>query len=224
MSDFRGGSITGDHKVAPLGCSLTSSLGYDNISNQIKNEHGKYCAAIWSKYPIHKRINTYDEEAAVCCEITLPNKMPILIYGTIITYLSDKGPDEKSRYGEEHLKEILKQGSDWTNIIKRECPKVFCVAGDFNQPRDGSSWYSAHTANKRGVEELTNQLDINNLECITDIDFLKKGQLEDRHSVDHICITKNTFTLSDVGVWQGVFGDNKKLSDHNGVYADISLI
>lgn len=200
-----------------------SAFGYANKSNTIKNAYGKYYASIWSKYEIHKRIQTYDEETAVCCEIILPNKKNIVIYGTIITYLLDKGPSGTSKFADEHYKEILNHGRDWGNIIKRESPEIFCVAGDFNQPRDGSNWYSAHSANKKGVEELTSQLDKYNLECLTDKDFTESGQLQDRHNVDHICTTKNSINLHSVDVWQGTYGNNKKLSDHNGVYVDISL-
>jgi len=200
-----------------------SSFGYSQKSNKIKNEYGKYCASIWSKYEIIRRIKTYDEETAVCCAIKLPNQKNIIIYGTIITYLSDKGPAGTSKFAEEHYSEILKQSNDWGHIIKRESPEIFCVAGDFNQPRDGSSWYSAHSANKRGVEELTTQLGNYKLECLTDKNFTESGQLQDRHNVDHICITKNTIILNNVEVWQGTYGNNKKLSDHNGVFIDISV-
>lgn len=200
-----------------------SEFGYDHKSNKIKNAYGKYCASIWSKHEIRKRIQTYDEETAVCCEITLPNNKNIMTYGTIITYLSDKGPSGISKFAEEHYKEILNHGRDWENIIKSESPEIFCVAGDFNQPRDGSNWYSAHSANKKGVEELTLQLDKLNLECLTDHDFTASGQLQGRHNVDHICVTKNSIQPHRVGVWQGTYGNNKKLSDHNGVYVDISI-
>jgi endonuclease/exonuclease/phosphatase family protein len=198
-------------------------LGYAKKTNKIKNGYGKYYSAIWSKYPINRRVTTYDEETAVCCEIQILPDKKIIVYGTIITYLSDKGSSGKSKYAEEHYKEILNQGRDWKSIIEQESPEIFCVAGDFNQPRDGSSWYSAHAGNKKGVEELTHQLSVNDLECLTAEDFVKSEKLQDRHSVDHVCITQNTVNLYDVGVWQGVYGNNIKLSDHNGVYVDLSI-
>ena len=201
-----------------------AKYGYNCIQNLEKNEYGKFYSVIWSKYEIVKRISTYDEATAVCCKIVLPNRNDIIIYGTIITYLSDKGSEGISKYGEEHYKEILRQGEDWSNIIKKYSPKLFCLAGDFNQPRDGSSWYSAKAANKRGIEALTGELNKNNLTCLTDKDFFKSGELQDRHSVDHICLTKNTYQMHHVGVWQGSYGiANKKLSDHNGVFVEISM-
>jgi len=201
-----------------------TTVGYNKKTNKIKNVYGKYYASIWSKYPIIRRIKTYDEETAVCCEIQLADEQTLIVYGTIITYLSDKGLSGNSKFGDEHYKEILNQGKDWENIVQKESADIFCVAGDFNQVRDGSNWYSAHGVNKKGVDELTNQLSKNNLMCLTAADFTKTGQLEDRHSVDHICMTKNSIIINNVDVWQGTYGDDKKLSDHNGVYADISIV
>lgn len=195
-----------------------SSLGYSQV-NSDKNGYKKYCSTIWSRLPIRKTIKTYDCETAVCAEIQITPQINIIVYGTIITYQMDGVAGGKSKPWEEHRKAIVDQGADWAKIIADNGNSIFCIAGDFNQARDGSDWYFAQTTNKQGIADLTNQLVLNDLSCLTDDDFFKSKKLEYRHNVDHICIaTKYQQNCKKVAVWY-----EPELTDHNGVYVELQL-
>jgi hypothetical protein len=70
-----------------------SLIGYKRIIPEVKNKHRKHWSTIWSRLPILKEIRTYDSETAVCAEIEISLKISMIVYGTIITWQMDKGPD-----------------------------------------------------------------------------------------------------------------------------------
>jgi hypothetical protein len=187
------------------------------------NDYGKFYSAIYlgPRISLQKQLNTYDETTATCIQVNTPLG-EMIIYGTIITYHGDKGPNNDSPAWAEHYKAIEDQSKDW----KRIGGKVpLFVAGDFNQTRDES----ARTyGTKKGRELLGIELNTNHLTCLTTVDFGAKGKLKDdpkkgwpRNSVDHICMTDNAFKVVEVGAWDHFNKEGQYLSDHNGVYVDI---
>ncbi|MFZ4539232.1 hypothetical protein [Propionivibrio sp.] len=118
-----------------------------------------------------------------------------------------------------------RQGGDWNRIRNLYSDLPFVVAGDFNQVRDGSK--KGTYFSPKGKTLLTTALEKNNLSCLTEDDFGKKGELtawdetEDyRHNVDHICVTMGCFKEQQSGAWNN-FTDSHKLTDHNGVFVDL---
>jgi len=195
-----------------------SPLGFNQAASD-KNGYKKHCSTIWSKLPIVKTIKTYDTETAVCAELEISPQFKVIVYGTIITYQMDGVTTGNSKPWEEHRKAIIDHGNDWARIIADNRNSMFMVAGDFNQARDGSDWYFAHTTNKKGIADLTNQLTLNDLSCLTDEDFCKTKKLVDRHNVDHICVTtKYQQKCTKVAVWY-----EPELTDHNGVCVELQL-
>lgn len=201
-----------------------SEHGYSSVTCQ-QNEYGKYCSVIWSKHPIESIIPTYDVETAVCALVKI-NSKPILVYGSIITYAGDKGIDGKSKYWEEHYKEIGRQGDDWSRILQANPRIPFCVAGDFNQTRDGGQ---GTYGTPKGRALLTEQLERNSLICLTEEDYGATGRLTPdpkkgwaRSNIDHICLSRGIFEVVDTGAWDHFTDDGVYLSDHNGVYVDIN--
>lgn len=167
-----------------------SSIGYEGVSSAsyIDKNQERNCSAIWSKWPIEHKINTTDDETAVCAKIKSPFG-DFLVYGTILTYHGDKGSDGNSKSWAEHDKEIERQGDDWKRIqdLFQQVPLI--VAGDFNQARDKVGRY--HSPN--GIAGLDKQLRLSNLVSLTDEDFGKEGKLtispwsktgEYRHNID----------------------------------------
>lgn len=219
-------------KVAPDILVLTetcdqvdlSPYGYHAVYAQ-PNEYKKYCAAIWSKFPITRQHETGDPEATICAQIaTLLGDM--LVYGTIITYHGDKGPDKNSAAWVEHYKAIGLQGNDWARL-RAQTSLPLIVAGDFNQTRDGSSrtYGTAH-----GRDLLTEQLARSGLVCLTTEDFGATGKLRAdplkgwaRSNIDHICVAENVYEIGAVGAWDHFAEDGVYLSDHNGVYVDMNV-
>lgn len=212
-------SIDADIWILTETCSQVDlyPLHFSQIPSEL-NSYKKHCSTIWSRLPIRKIIKTYDAETAVCAEIEA-SELNIIVYGTIITYQMDGVQSGKSKPWEEHHKAISDHGVDWAKIIADNRNSIFCVAGDFNQARDGSDWYFANTTNRKGIDDLTKQLSLNNLSCLTDEDFCKSNKLEGRHNVDHICITSQYQQIcKKVAVWY-----EPELSDHNGVYVELQL-
>jgi hypothetical protein len=174
----------------------SSNHGYHSAKTH-KNCYGKYCSVIWSKYQISSAIPTYDPEIAVCARIKL-NAGYILAYGTIITYAGDKGIDGKSKYWEEHYKEIARQGEDWERILKANPGIPLCVAGDFNQTREAAS------------EPMARQTP-----------DPQKGWA--RNNIVHICLSRTGYKVLGSWAWDHFTSDGAYLSDHNGVCVDISF-
>ena len=203
--------------------------GYHCVAPHRKNKYGKYWSTIWSRLPITQQIDCYDNETAVCAQITTPLG-DVIIYGTIITWMNDPGidPNKNSPPWAEHEKSIVDHGADWRSIQDKYKGIPFVVMGDFNQTRDGAS---RGYRSPNGIQLLNDQLDRNQLKCITDNkDFGEKGELTPdpknkglyRHNVDHICVSRSRITVEHVGVWDH-FSEGTYLSDHNGIYTELSF-
>lgn len=201
--------------------------GYQCATPPLKNSYKKYWSTIWSKWPIVEQINCNDGETAVCTIIDTPSGK-MIVYGTIITWKNDKGPEKSSPAWFEHDKSIVVHGDDWKMIQDQHPGVPLIVAGDFNQTRDGAS---RGYRSPNGINLLNDQLRRNRLICISDDDFGKQGKLMPdpnnrdlyRHNVDHICVSTSRFAISQVGVWDHFSGETY-WSDHNGVYADLELL
>lgn len=210
---------------------VLATHGYPFSLTSQKNKYQKYYSTIWSKYPILNTIKTYDPETSVCAEVQTPLGNA-LVYGTIITYFGDRGPDESSPSPNwfEHHKAIKEHGDDWNQIYYNEydCRLPLLVCGDFNQPRDGSQ--SNRSKDGQNISMLSDELDRNNLNCLTNENFGASGKLTKnpnnnfiRNNIDHICLTNNAFAVKYVGAWDHFTESGIFMSDHNGVYVDLAL-
>lgn len=203
---------------------------YVSITPHRKNKYGKYWSTIWSKWKNFHQIDCYDNETAVCAQIETPDGN-LIVYGTIITWKNDPGcdPSKKSLPWAEHEKSIVDHGADWRRIQDQYRGIPFVVMGDFNQSRDGAS---RGYRSPNGIQLLNDQLALNQLFCITDKeDFGARGKLTPdprnkglyRHNVDHICVSRSRLTVKHVEVWDH-FSEKMYWSDHNGIYAELTLL
>lgn len=176
---------------------------------------GESLASIWSRWPIRRSIPTFDPYFAICAEIDSPCG-PLLVFGTVITYANDRGIDGKSRRWEEHRKSIDAHAADWQRLRETYPDHLICVAGDFNQSRDGSNWYEDACS----VDKLSSALNQAALQCVTELDMLAHGL--SRATVDHICLSHPlATTVQALGAWEGHTKAKERMSDHNGVFVDI---
>lgn len=177
---------------------------------------------ICSRFP-HQKISlesqTYE---TACVSLELDSNRPLIVYGTIIPYKNQNVvKSEKIAPGQayialwdEHKAAVAHQGNDWETLIQKYPNHALCVAGNFNQSRNNSGWYSAPE-----VEELlTEQLNRSHLECVTTKDL----GLAIRQTVSHICISQGFAKIDRVSAWENVAG-TIKMSDHNGVMATLSI-
>lgn len=203
--------LTETHSAIALdgyACLATSSQpGY--------HTDGESFAAIWSRWPIRRAIPTFDPYFSVCAEVDSPAG-PMLIFGTIITYANNPGPGGKARRWEEHRKSIAAHAADWRRLREEFPNHLLCVAGDFNQSRDGSGWYE----DADSVAKLSLALDRSSLKCVTELDMRANGL--SRATIDHICLSQPLASgVRTIGAWEGKAPDDCKMSDHNGVFIDV---
>lgn len=199
-----------------------SAIGLDGYSNLASSclpggyhTDGESCATIWLYWPIRQVVPTFDRHFAVCAEVDSPAG-PMLAFGTIITYANDPGPDGSSRRWEEHRKSVAAHAADWLRLRKQFPDHLLCVAGDFNQSRDGSGWYE----DADSVRMLSVALDQSSLQCVTELDMRANGL--SRATIDHICLPRPFANcVRTIGAWEGKTDDGLSLSDHNGVFIDV---
>lgn len=189
--------------------------------------------AIWSKWKIIKKIDTFDSFRTVCALIETPFDK-IIIYGTIIPY-HNAGND--IRYGklaykmwQMHKEDIARQGKDWQRIMSKHNDIPFFVIGDYNQTRDN---LPRGYGTKEAREILSQQLDNNDLTCVTGIDFASTNQLNEdpkkkrvRRNIDHISVSKkwlNNLKRYKINAWDNFTEDGYFMSDHNGVLIEFEI-
>lgn len=185
-----------------------------------KHGEGESYSSILSRWPILQQIPTHDPVYTVCAEIDTPDS-PIIVYGTIITYANDGVSSGTAKRWEKHRLSIERHAADWLRIRKQFPDHLFCVAGDFNQSRDGSGWYE----DKQSIKMLTAALSDAGIVCVTECDMRATGLLKTRASIDHICFsTSPSVRVTRLGAWEGTTPDGLRMSDHNGVVVDIEVV
>lgn len=207
--------LTETHEVIDL--SETHHGAFTRPSPR-KPRPGEACAAIWSRWPILRRIETSDPTEAVCVEIAHPSG-GILIYGSIIAYAGYKGPDGNSPAWEQHYRYIGWHGKDW-RMLREEFPgQLLITGGDYNQNRDGVRWYGT----RKGRDMLTEALEQAALKCVTEENFVASGKLRDRHTVDHICMDEELAgRVVSVTPWEREHPGGLRLSDHSGIVVELA--
>lgn len=202
--------------------SVIALHGYSCLASRslpAYHAEGESFATIWSRWPILRSIPTFDPYFAVCAEIDSPDH-PMIVFGTIITYANDPGPDGKARRWQEHRKSIDLHSTDWRRLREEFPNHPICVAGDFNQSRDGSGWYE----DTESLQKLSTALEQSSLRCVTEIDMRANGLLQTRASIDHICLSQHLAeNVQSIGAWEGTSQDGCRMSDHNGVVVEIAF-
>jgi hypothetical protein len=178
---------------------------------------------IWSRYPLHP-IETDGGAITVCAAVETPGR-PTIVYGTVLPYTGDPGPDGTSRGWAEFLRVVPLQAAEWTRLRAEHPDHRFCVAGDFNQSRDRRRWDGREWCSTRATRTaLDNGLASAGLVSATDEDFVATGKLTTRSNIDHVALdAASNAGVRDVGAWEAGQGDGPRLSDHNGVWVDVDL-
>jgi hypothetical protein len=159
--------------------------------------------------------------------------VPQRITGSTIPYHRDGCPPYgTARQWESHYGAIATQGAEWQRLRRQFPSAEFCMAGDYNQNRDGGRWYGT----KWGRSLLTLALIESRLRCVTEEDFIANGQLPDddqrgedgkrlsKRSIDHISLSHSwAEKVVKVGAWSGTTESGYHLSDHSGVFADLLM-
>lgn len=190
--------------------------------------HGPECrTSIWTKLQVVRQISVLDAETCVCVELE-SQYGPMLVFGAVIPYQGAGVGERKYRSNMRwhtgqaawalHLASIERHHKELVRLRSEHANKHFIFAGDFNHHRYPGSGYG-----RVACRNLTSCLVDAEIQCVTEADYRKLGQLSFRSTVDHICLSRG---LVDRGVnteaWDAPFG--KSVSDHNGVTVDITSL
>lgn len=175
---------------------------------------------IWSRWPIaalpypapHRR-------GTLAARVKTPYG-PMIVYGTVIPYANEPQLDDgtPARKWEAHVAAIERQGDEWRRLRNDHPGVPLIVAGDFNQSRDGSGYYSS----RQGEELLSSWLPDADLRCLTEVDVDAAGLLPGRHLVDHICASSEVAQVGKMHCWPAHDG-SVRLSDHPTVAVDLGI-
>lgn len=190
---------------------------YESVASSALEYHrpGENLTTIWSRWKVLRSIPTFDPTCAVCAEVDSPFGA-MIIYGTVIPYANDKGSSGTAKLWQEHRQSIQQHREDWLRIQKQYPNHLMCIAGDFNQSRDGSGFYE----DKKSVEMLSEALQELSMVCVTEENLQAKGFSQS--TVDHIYLSECLIRYKvEVGAWERTTPENGKMSDHNGVFVDL---
>jgi endonuclease/exonuclease/phosphatase family metal-dependent hydrolase len=160
-------------------------------TNGIHYRKGEIRATVWSKVATTHEATTYDPNTSVCT--LLPTALGELnVYGTVIGVFGNRNSS--------FLPDLRKQISDWAHIAKTG---NICIAGDFNLSFNDSYYYTQ--AGRHLITTCFDELGIKNL---------THGLT---NNIDHIAVSESFVKSAkfETGVWN----EDKKLSDHIGVWA-----
>ena len=183
--------------------------------------HGRW-VTIWSRLPAIETIPTADVSRTVAATIDAGSDGPLIVYGTVLPWHSDPGPDPHapaSAWSELH-RVIPLQGAEWRSLRRRFPEASLIVAGDLNMNLGGKHYYGT----KYGRAVLRRALAEADMVCLTETENFPPGQL-DHPPIDHICAGPRAgLTLASVVIgWNKQLPDGVVVSDHSGVLADLTF-
>ena len=192
---------------------------------------GENRTTIWSRFPMGREpVKTHDPETAVCAEVRHCGLL-FLIYGTIIPYHAAgiryryrfEGAEVQGKKAWElHYESIANYAADWRRLRDEFPGHHLVVGGDFNQNRDGRRWYGT----EKGRGDLGDALTGAKLNCATEgaIKPMEEGEPLNP-TVDHIALDRALVKPAPVvrGWPAGETPGGKRLTDHTGVYVDVTL-
>lgn len=191
-----------------------------------RHKPGERRTILWSRYPILETIPEDVAHRTVCARLQTPLG-PLVVFGAIIPYSGrDCPPYGQMRRWEAHYAAIAVQGACWLRLNRKYYDHALLVGGDFNQTREGRYTYGTKwgrtlldlALKQVGLHDAT----IPSLAARDDIDgsgwTLPPGQ----QPIDHLCLSKDWFPrITAIGAWPGQ-DENGYLSDHSGVWIDLS--
>lgn len=169
--------------------------------------------SIWSRWPIEPTGLEPRARGAVSGYVESPAGR-LAVFGSVVPYMHDRGPDGRSRAWAEHYAELERLAGEWADLA-RHTPLV--VAGDLNQDRDGSSTYGT----RKGRELLGQAMAAADLVCLTDTDMVATGQLAEHHLIDHVLASRLLVDTADVACGEPIYDDGVRVSDHPAVVVAI---
>ncbi|MGI8677450.1 MAG: endonuclease/exonuclease/phosphatase family protein [Jatrophihabitans sp.] len=185
-------------------------------------EPGSRWVTIWSRLALAGSEITEDSDRTVAARFTTLGGTEVLVYGTVLPWMHDKGPDPSApAQGWSELHRVTPiQGAEWLRLRTTYAEAVMVVAGDLNQNLGGNHYYG--TQQSRTL--LRAALAAASLECLTTTERFAPGEL-DHPPIDCVCVgaPHGRRLHSVVTGWNNTTADGHRLSDHSGVLAEFDL-
>ena len=149
---------------------------------------------IFTNYEIIRQHETYDKYTSLCVELETELRT-LIIYGTIIGIYGNRNRNFNA--------DLSQQINDYQKLSKE---KNFCLIGDYNISF-ADNYYFTHN----GRNELNKVFKECELKLLTN---------DISECIDHIAISEDFTTNleTEIGEWNF----DKKLSDHKGIYVELS--
>ena len=168
-----------------------------------------------------ERLSTVDPGRCVAARLDAGKAGELVIYGTVLPWNGDTGPDEtpSARGWAEFRRVVPGQGQEWASLQGRYPLATLVVAGDLNQDLGGPHYYG--TKDCRAL--LNAQMEKTGLTCLTTTDRFDQGVLE-HPPIDHVCASPGrgrSFTTRVHG-WNNI-ADGLRLSDHGGTLVNFEV-
>ena len=183
-------------------------------------QHGEAWVAIWSRYPIRALESTSDPGRAVAAMVSLPTG-ELLVYGTVLPWLGSAWGQPASTTA-AFVRALEAQRADWLQRRDQHPSAEMCVAGDLNQDLASRHYYGSST----NRDALNASLRDAGLHGVTggsdDPVFAQSGG--SHASIDHIALSSHlSERVEQRGCWPEAASALPELSDHFGVFVDISV-
>lgn len=193
-----------------------------------RHQDGERRTIVWSRWPIEEHIDEDFAHRTACVRVKTPPG-DLVVFGTIIPYSGrDCPPYGALRRWDAHYAAIAVQGASWQRLRRQYPGCGLCVAGDFNQTREGRFSYGT----KWGRALLNLALERAGLVDTTVPSFAAREQVVDSgwaladgvQPIDHICLDASwAQQVVAVGAWEGESDEVGYLSDHSGVWIDVEF-
>jgi len=196
---------------------LALGTAYQAVSTtpRASGRAGARWTTIWSRFPSIERLTVLDPHRTVAALFESPVGL-LVVYGTVLPWGTDRGPDGNAAGWTEHHRIIPMQAKEWASLQGAHPDAALCVAGDLNMNLGGAHYYGT----ARGRELLRAGLAGADLSCVTETEMVPHGQLS-HGPIDHICISRRLAREAKVaGAWEGTDADGHRLSDHSGLAVD----
>jgi hypothetical protein len=166
---------------------------------------------IWSRFPVLSVIPTRDPGRTVAALLQAPREQ-IVVFGTVLPWHSDRGPDGDARNWQEQYRVTGEQSEEWERLAHEFPDAALCVAGDLNMNLAGKHRYGTI----KGRALLRDGFLRANLDCATStVEGLSHAP------IDHVVIdSARCGGTRTVAAWEGTH-DGIRLSDHSAVVVEV---
>jgi endonuclease/exonuclease/phosphatase family metal-dependent hydrolase len=171
-------------------CSRTPPPSGEAVSYRNTESRVSIC----TNYEIVKQHETFDEQTAICAELSTTYGN-LLVYGVVIGI-----------YGNRHntyMEDLLRISADISRLAADGAS--ICVCGDFNCSFSDNYYFT-----KSGRITLEEMCRVNDIELLT---------LKQKECIDHIAISRSFLGAVEYRVAE--WNADKMLSDHKGIVAEV---